>query len=506
MAIEKMILMNMTFDKSELQKVLFHLRDSKELYLQPANKVIRKVKDVSELDVNPCYERLFNQLTEISQDMDLKLTDEMPFEKTINLSNIEEFLNLTQGKISEINKIKEELIKEKDENEKTLQMLYHLNDRELNLDELLSCQYITVRFGRLRKNKFNSLKYYNKPFIFNKLGEDKEYIWCCYVVTNSLVLEVDNIFQGLAFENISMPDFVHGTIEGARQELETETKAMHEYILRMDSKMATLREANKVDLLKMYATLKYFLEVEKYKTNIVDFSNKYAFYAFVSKRVINEVKEKFQDVSGSEYYELPSDILKDQGIEAPQIIYNPFWARPFELMSKVQPNDNVDTTMATAILFYIVTLFLLGDIGVAIVVGLVGLLMKKKPQGHLLIALSIPLMIGGLLMGSVFYTPLYKAFFISIPALYRIIDGIVLLFAGNYTIQSIKEMCSKKPLVTKLLSFKGVCGIVALNTLLIYLLCVYEIHISISLIPVTVVLFVCVLLVFIRTILDRKIE
>lgn len=506
MAIEKMILLNMTFDKNELQNVLFHLKDSNDLYLQPANKVIRKVKDVKDLIIDPCYERLLNQLNEISSDMRLELTDEMPYEKTINLSQIEEFLNLTQDKIKEIKKIQDELKKEKEENEKTLKMLNHLSDTELDIDRLLNCQYLTIRFGRLKKNKMNSLKYNDKPFIFYQLGEDKEYIWCSYIVTNSLILQIDNIFQALAFENITMPDFVHGTIADAKVELENEIRAMHEYILRMDSKITTLRESNKVDLLKIYTTLKFFMEVEKYKINIVDFKNKYAIYGFIPKRLLKDFKLRFDDISGCEFYELPSDILKDHGVEAPQVIYNPFWAKPFEMISKVKTKDNVDTTMPTAVLFYIISLFVLGDIAVAILCGTVGLLMKKKPLGKLLIALSIPLMIGGSLMGSIFYTPLYKAFFISIPALYRVIDGIVLLFAGNYTIQSIKEMCCKKPLVTKLLSFKGVCGIVAMNTLLVYLLCVYEAHINISLIPVTVVLAVCILLVFMRTILYREIE
>lgn len=506
MAIEKMILLNMTFDKNELQNVLFHLKASKNLYLQPANKVIRRVKDVKDLIIDPCYERLLNQLKEIAIDMNLNLTDEMPYEKTINLSQIEEFLNLIQDKIEKIKKVQNELKNEKEENEKTLLMLNHLKNTELDIDSLLSCRYLTVRFGRLKKNKLNSLQYINKPFMFYQLGEDKEYVWCCYIVTNSLILEIDNIFQSLAFENILMPDFVHGTISDAKVELEEEIKAMHEYILRLNSKITVLREANKVDLLKNYSTLKSFMDVEKYKVNVVDFKNKYGVYGFIPKKSLNDIKHDFDDISGCEFYELPSDILKEQGIEAPQVIYNPLWARPFEKISKVKSDDNVDITMPIAVLFYIISLFLLGDIGIAVICGFIGLLMKKKPLGQLMMTLSIPLMIGGILMGSLFYAPLYKAFFISIPALYRVIDGIVLLFAGNYTIQSIKEMCCKKSLVTKLLSFNGVCGIVALNTLLVYLICVYEAHINISLIPVTVVLAVCVVLVLMRTILYKEIE
>jgi vacuolar-type H+-ATPase subunit I/STV1 len=472
--------------------------------LQDANKVVRKVEDVQDLMINPDYERLFNELEEISIDMNLKLTDEIPYEKSIHLSKADEYLNLAKKQIKKIKEVQYELIKEKDENEKTLELLEHINDTQINLDSLSELQYVTVRFGRLKKNKVNSLKYIDKPYILHRIGEDKEYVWVCYIALNSTILEIDNLMKALAFEDIQIPDFVHGTIEDGKEELKRQIYAMHEYILRMDAKITALRESMKIDLLKLYSTLKYLLEVEKQKKYIIDFKNTYAFYAFVPKFKLNKILESFQDVLGLEYHQLPSTLLNQQGLEAPQVIHNYFWAKPFESLSSIKADDMIDTTMSTAIFFYIVSCLVLGDIGIGCLFLLLGFLMKNN-TGKILKALSIPLLVGGILMGSVFYINIYPTLFTNIPAVYRVINGLVLLFCGNYTIQSIKEMYVKKPLIEKLLSLKGVCGIVALYTLMIYLLAVYEIHLNISVIPFIIILALCLILMMLR-IINKKIR
>jgi vacuolar-type H+-ATPase subunit I/STV1 len=254
----------------------------------------------------------------------------------------------------------------------------------------------------------------------------------------------------------------------------------------------------------MYSTVKYLLNVDNGKQYIVDFKNKYAFYAFVSPRDLDTVLKRFEDVNGLECHQLPSHLLSDQGVEAPKVIHNYFWVRPFEFMTQIKESDEYDPTMLTAILFYAVSLLFVGDIGLGCLLFILGFIIKKD-TGRLLKALSIPFIIGGLIYGSVFYTNIYTSL-INVPAINRVIDGIVVLVCGYYTIQTIKEMCTKKPMVEKLLSLKGVCGIVALYTFIIYLIAIYRVHLNISLIPFTIVLVICFVLVMLRTVINKKIQ
>ena len=62
-------------------------------------------------------------------------------------------------------------------------------------------------------------------------------------MTHNLKLEVDNIFQALEFEEIKIPSFVHGTLDGAKKELQEETNAMQEFIfLRINQTMTILKK------------------------------------------------------------------------------------------------------------------------------------------------------------------------------------------------------------------------------------------------------------------------
>ena len=263
MAIEEMILLNMTFDRRDLDQVLFTLKDSKYFYPQPASKIVNNVKGVHALSEDSAYTKLLDRLIQVASDMKLDLNKDLAPDKTLNFDKTDQYLSGLEAEIKKIKDVQDQLITEKDENEKTLEILKRMTLSEVNLDHLLDCQYVKVRFGRFHRQHLDKIKYYEgRPFIFNKLGEDRQYVYCCYIVTNNLLLEVDNIFKALGFEEIIIPSFVHGKVDDAKKELEEEVHAMEEYILRMDQKMTILRETHKVDLLKLYSTGLFLQRIE----------------------------------------------------------------------------------------------------------------------------------------------------------------------------------------------------------------------------------------------------
>ena len=363
-----------------------------------------------------------------------------------------------------------------------------------------------VRFGRFHRQHLDKIKYYEgRPFIFNKLGEDRQYVYCCYIVTNSLLLEVDNIFKALGFEEIVIPSFVHGKVDDAKKELEEEVHAMEEYILRMDQKMTILRETHKVDLLKLYSTALFLQRIESFKTFVVDFQSKCAIYGFIPKRMIGEFKDMLKHIHGMEYQELPADILDHQEIIAPTVVHNAKIVRPFEILSKVKQTDIIDTTIAVAALYYIIFIIFLGDLGVGAVLALLGLLMRKKKMGSLLLSLGVATLLGGLIYGDVFYTiSLYPAIALPLSTVYKLVDGILLLIVGTYTIGAFKKMYLENSTMEKVLSMKGVCGLIIVYAILVYFGCVYEAHINLPIMPFAIVIVACLVFVLAKSILKKK--
>lgn len=506
MAIEDMVLLNMTFDRHGLDEVLFQLKHSQDFYPQVASKIVNNVKGVHVLEKNHVYTDLKDRLIQLSSDMKLELDYHLAPEGTLNVVKSQNYLQQLEDELKKIKDIQDQLILEKDENEKTLEMLRKLSLSEVSFDQLEDCQYICTRFGRFARQNFDKLKYYEeRPFIFHKLGGDHNYIWCCYIVTKNLQLEVDNIFQALGFEEIKIPSFVHGTIEDAKKELKSEIDAMEEYILRMEQKITILRETHKVDILKLYSTIHYLKEMEEYKEFVVDYENKYAVYGFVSKRIIKEFKERFHDVEGIEFQELPHNILELQDISAPVVVHNAKIVEPFEVVSKVKQTQNIDTTIAFAILYYTVFIVFLGDLGVGAVMALLGLLLRKKNYGKLLLSLSIATLLGGFIYGNVFYTiSLYSGLVFPLSFIYRIIDGLVLLVAGTYTIHTAESIYGKHSTLDKFLSMKGICGLLIFYALLVYFISYYEVHLNISIKPFAIVIVACLILIVFNSIIKKK--
>lgn len=506
MAIERMMLLNMTFECHKLDEILYRIKDISYFYPQLSTKIVNNVKGVRSLEENHIYIDFKDRLIQLSSDMKLELNLHLTPERSLNIKNTESYLLKLEDEIKKIKDVQDQLILEKDENEKTLEMLEKLSLSKVNLDQLMNCQYVCTKFGRFPKYNLDKLKYYEEhPFIYHELGRDHQYIWCSYIVTKNVQLEIDNVFQALGFEQIKIPSFVHGTIEDAKKELKNEIHAMEEYILRMEQKMAVLKETHKIDILKLYATVSFLQEMEQYKDYVVDYQSQYAIYGFVSRREMELLKSRLEDIEGITYQELPSHILESQGIQAPVVVHNAKIVKPFEIVSHVKQSNKIDTTIAFAILYYAVFTVFLGDLGVGTIMAMLGLLLRKKNYGKLLLSLGIATLIGGFIYGQAFYTvSLYQGVELIIPVVYRIINAILLLATGTLTIQTVQSMCIDRTMIDKLFSLKGMCGLVCIYTLLVYLACDYEIHMNLSIKPFLMIIVICLMLIILKSMIKKK--
>ena len=92
MAIEEMILLNMTFDRRDLDQVLFTLKDSKYFYPQPASKIVNNVKGVHALFEDSAYTKLLDRLIQVASDMKLDLNKDLAPDKTLNFDKTNQYL------------------------------------------------------------------------------------------------------------------------------------------------------------------------------------------------------------------------------------------------------------------------------------------------------------------------------------------------------------------------------------------------------------------------------
>lgn len=167
----------------------------------------------------------------------------------------------------------------------------------------------------------------------------------------------------------------------------------------------------------------------------------------------------------------------------------------------------MDTTLATAVLFILVFALMLGDIGLGVVLVLLGLLMRKKTSGKMINVLGIASFVGGLIYGDAFYSihlypsviPVADAF-----SYQRFINAILLLIVGQFCIGKVKAIYNEQSMINKVFSIKGVVGIVMGLAVAAYVAIAVDTTWHVSYLPLVVVLVLGIVLNFIKKALDKK--
>ena len=503
MAIEQMELLNLTFPKKELKPILALMQDNEHFAPILANKVMNNVKGVASLKRNEELAKQLERLREIASHINLELNEAKGEDKDLAVS--EEILSSVEKEVSQIIKNKEQLAEELEENKAALGLIGALQASHVNIDELKSTKYIVTRVGRIRLKDEHKLSYYHsKQVMYYKLGQTAKHVYCLYTATKHAIVQIDNIFSSMGFKEIELPDFIHGTIDSAKDELQEEIKGMESYIKSADEKLEVIKLRYQDTLSDLYASLYTMNEKEKEKDFIVDYSTVYGLAGFIPKRNGADFKNKLTALN-ADIRVLPCDMYEDQGVIAPTITYNYFFAKPFEMISKVKEKERVDTTLAYAMMYILTFMLLLGDLGVGAVLLVLGLMMHKKKIGQLLEVLGISTAIGGLLYGNVFYVHnLYPSLIPQGDVVLRFINAVILLFVGSFIINTAKTIYNENRVVDKVFSFNGFVGVMIVLAIMSYILISIDTHIVVSVMPVIVIVALGIITILMKKIMHKK--
>ena len=452
MAIIKTHFFNISFEHKDLMKVLIKMTEYQdEMFPQDSKKIANNVKGVSIMDeVNPYNEPLdniyhiLNRLTIDSNVQDNKF-------KEINLYKTNKLIDDINNQIDNIINIKEGIIKEKDENDEAIILLKNLEESKISVDDVQNTKYITCRFGKIPVGEFAKIQYYRDyEFIFKELNRSKQYVWIVYAGLTNSISEIDNAFSSMSFESIGLPDFAHGKIHEAINELIEESAAMEQYIKKMDMKLEEVRNKYHKEILETFTRLYNLKRLYDKCCYVVDFSQKASIYTF-SSFDLEEVQAKFDDINSIKVIELPVNIYENRNIVAPVLVKNNSFFQPFENILSVTLGDTFDPTALVAILSMVISAVCVGDIGVgALLIGLGLLVTIKKSNnfGGMLKRIGVAVLAGGIFYGTVFYQiELYKPLAnIPMHVIHTLLFGfsiwvivmVILIIAKKVTRKSIK--------------------------------------------------------------------
>ena len=296
----------------------------------------------------------------------------------------------------------------------------HFLNLKVNVDELLDCQHVKVRFGFLPTEGYNKLmsNYADDPYIlFVECTQTKTGYWGIYLTPREKALETDGIFSMLYFEPVRVPGAAGSPaeiIEHFKENLEVVKKAVDE----VNARIAALWHDHEAKVQMLYDTVRYYAAIYDLRRMAAVKGSHFFCVGWVPAAEVEEIAGKARAIKD---LRVTVDGPEAAGkMTPPTKLKNPWWSRPFEFfveMYGLPAYGETDVTGFVALTFTVLFGMMFGDVGQGIVLALFSTFMWKVKHNdlfHLMIPCGISSTIFGLVYGSLFgyeeaLDPLYHA-------------------------------------------------------------------------------------------------
>ncbi len=347
--------------------------------------------------------------------------DESVRPSTMETTQLFQYATDFSGRIAALAKQRGDLTARLETENKDIEQFEHFRGLDIDLNSILQCETIKVRFGRLPKESFEKLQAYNEnPYVlFFPGASDQEYYWGVYFSPIEFADEVDRIFSSLYFERLRIPAAV-GTPEEIIDNLKAEREKTNEELDTVKDRIAAYWERERELCSQVHARLEelnYFFEVRKYAAR---YNDKFILAGWIPQREEKAFCQALDRVEGIEYsLERPD---ADTHHTPPVTLRNCRLFKPFEFfvdMYGLPRYTEMDPTAFIAITYTLLFGVMFADLGQGLVLALIGWLMwrfKKLAIGRVLVPCGISSAFFGVVFGSVFgfehaLDPLYRALF-----------------------------------------------------------------------------------------------
>jgi V/A-type H+-transporting ATPase subunit I len=318
------------------------------------------------------------------------------------------------------------LLDQKRSCEEGIEQYSHFTNMRINVDELVGCTHVAVRFGFLPMLGYNKLqrKYADDPYIlFMPCAQEKNGYWGVYITPRSKAQETDGIFSMLYFERMRMPGAA-GTPDQIVANFEANLKVVEQSLADVDARSKKLWQENvdKVDTL--YDTSRYLSSMFSLRKFAAVKKNYFYYVGWVPESCVERVTTRAQAVPSIRITvdtdEAGADLDSADQHVPPTKLKNHWWAKPFEFfvtMYGLPAYGEMDITVFVALSYTVLFGIMFGDVGQGLVLVVVSWLLwhfKHSELFHLMIPCGIASMAAGFVFGSFFgyehvLDPLYLA-------------------------------------------------------------------------------------------------
>lgn len=277
---------------------------------------------------------------------------------------------------------------------------------DVDFQEVFSCSNIRVRYGRMPVDSYERLPYYDESELcFITYGSDNSYCYGFALSPSDGKERMNEILADLYFERIHIPDFIHGSIgqateemkrsiENDKAEIEKKRKALGEY-------MSGVRDK----LCRYFTKLKVMYDTFELRENVLIAGGKFYITGYVPKRDEETLRKSFD---GTQIDFAAKELSKKEEADAPVKLRTSRFAEPFSMFVELYglPGyKDINPTSFLAITYTLLFGIMFGDLGQGFLLVILGFILHKKngsTLGRIMKRLGVSSMIFGTLYGSVF--------------------------------------------------------------------------------------------------------
>lgn len=417
MAIEKMSLLNIVGNIDELDKTLLICLNSGYFHPEMSVHTSESSKGLKMFDEVNSYAAPLNTLSNLATKLKVQLKKTEFDYNQLDLQKIQSFIDELNDAVADLDNKKHVLKENISQHEQTLIQIKHLAGLNVSFDDIFSCKYVKVRFGKLPYDSYEKLNYYiNKSFFFFPFDHDSDYYYGVYFAPESAVAVVDEIFTSLYFERMRVPDYAHGTPEVAANNINKLLQSEKQELDQVYKLLDQIKEKYLDRINETFCLLKYANEIQTLKKYVATIHGRFYAVGFIPACKADEFTKMLDGLETVSCVVQPHDA--NPTLEPPVKLKNNRFAQPFTSfvnMYSLPSYKDIDPTNFFAITYTLLFGIMFGDLGQGLVIALLGWFLskfKKMNFGKILTRIGLSSAVFGVLYGSVFgYEDLLDPFY-----------------------------------------------------------------------------------------------
>ena len=353
MAIEKLTLVDVEGSLKKINKTLVKCCESGCFHINPPPNISGSNIEAKNLRDKGLYEKMIKSYRGAAENLGITLDENVPYDDVeYNVSiDFKSYLDRINSAYSELFDEKSRLTAELKDNSVVYMNLLQLSGFKGEFNELFSCEYVKIRFGRIPNGNIKKLSFYKeKGFFFFDFATEENYTWCLYLTAKEDVNEIDFLFKTLGFERTILPRDLSGNIDEASDTLLGKMKETYGKISEIDGKIAEIAKSEGEKFNKVYAKLVAIDRSYDLRANVLVFDNKFHFSGYVPKKEAKRFSELMTSSGGVTVTVREGE----EDTKAPVKLKNNFIFRPFEMFVKMcglPAADGIDPTPLVAITY-----------------------------------------------------------------------------------------------------------------------------------------------------------